>query len=179
MPSTRATRRFKRNKREMIWTSTVLENVNAGVTTASIPFPLVLGSDWARNSSASFERGATLLGIRGWYQIGYQATSTIGAPTCYLVIHKGELDEDPSLSNWTGAAAYNNEDVLFTDGRHYDFLSGTSPATQAGSGLPSQQLEVRSKRKLNSDDTIDLSFVTPSANQDWSISGVFRALIAI
>lgn len=168
----RSVKRFRSGKREMMWATVAAQSVSAGVTSANIPTGLVLPVDWVRGTN--FERGATLVGIRGWYQVAYQATSTSIAPSWYLAIVKSEQDES-LIHDWTIATPYNSEDVLYTDGGHMT-IAATTPS---GWQFPSRQLDVRTKRKLTSDDTIDLNFVTPSTSQDWTISGIFRCLLQL
>lgn len=110
--TTRSARRFKRAKRELVWTSVLFDNVAAGVAGGGSSSALVAPVDWVRG--ANFEKGATLLGIRGWYQITYSSSSTLGNPTCFLAIWKSDADE--VNQNFTVAAAYNGEDILYTDG---------------------------------------------------------------
>lgn len=180
----RTTTRFNRQrpKRELIWTTTVFQARNAGVTTAEIPTNLVTEVDWGR-AQVGFEKGAVLKAIRGWYQVAYGPSSTSLAPSWYMSVFKTTIDEDFTLSNWTVAAAYNSEDVLYTDGGHHALAAATpaaaTPWPSGGYATMARQMEVKANRKLTSNECIKLAFVTPSAAQDWTMSGVFRALIAL
>lgn len=169
----RSSRRFRRGKRELIWTTIAGQSIAAALPGANLPLSLVLPVDWVRGTN--FERGAVLQGIRGWYQVGYAATSTSVSPNWFLSIVKHEVDEVTTGQDWTTAGPYNGEDVLYTDGGHME----TVTATPSGNLHLSRQLEVRTKRKLTSDDFIGVNFMSPSAAQDWTIGFVIRALIAL
>lgn len=173
--SSRSSRRSRspRTKRETIWTTIVASGVSAALPGANLPLSLVLPVDWVRGTN--FERGAVLAGIRGWYQFAYMATSTFTSPTCYLSIAKHEVDEVVSGQDWSVAGPYNGEDVLYTDGAHMQTVASTA----SGNLHLSRQLDVRTKRKLTSDDYIGINFMTQGASSDWTLSGVFRALLVL
>lgn len=172
---TKGLRRFRRAKRELIWTTTLFDNVAANVAGGGSSTALVAAVDWVRGNN--FEKGAVLLGMRGWYQITYSSTSTNPNPTAWLAISK--VDRDEVNQDVTVAAFYNSEDVLYTDG-----VALGGPAAISFAGLPpslnpARQLEVKAKRKLDSESIVQLSFQTPSAAEDWLITGVFRSLVQL
>lgn len=171
----RSIRRFRnpKTKRETIWTTIVASGVAAAIPGANLPLSLVLPVDWVRGTN--FERGAVLAGIRGWYSVSYAATSTFTTPTWYMAIAKQEVDEVTAGQDWTISTPYNSEDVLWTDGGHISIAT----ATPSSNLNLSRQLDVRTKRKLTSDDFIGISFMSLGASADWLISGVFRALIVL
>lgn len=177
MPSriVRSSRRGRnpRTKRETIWTTIVASGVAAALPGANLPLSLVLPVDWVRGTN--FERGAVLAGIRGWYSFAYAATSTFTSPTAYFSIVKHEVDEVTSGQDWTVAGPYNGEDVLYTDGAHIQ-IAATTPSSNLNL---SRQLDVRTKRKLTSDDFIGINFMSLGASADWTMSGVFRALLVL
>lgn len=173
--TTRSSRRFRRAKRELIWATVLMDNVAANVAGAGSSTALVLPVDWQR--SANFEKGAVLLGIRGWYSFTYGNTSTVQLPTVFFSIAKMAVDE--VNQDWTVSTPYNGEDVLYTDG-----VSLGGPAVLSFAGMPpsinlARQLEVKAKRKLDTDAAIVLNFQSPTAAEDWFITGVFRSLIQL
>lgn len=172
---TRGTRRFRRAKRELIWTSTLFDNVAANLAGAGSSTTLVGAVDWVRGNN--FEKGAVLLGIRGWYQVTYSSTSTSVNPTFFLAISK--VDRDEVNQDITLGAFYNSEDILYTDGGSLGGPSAFSIAGLPPSPNVARQLEVKAKRKLDSESVIQLSFQTPTAAEDWLITGVFRSLVQL
>jgi len=172
---TKGARRFRRAKRELIWTTTLFDNVAANVAGGGSSTSLVAAVDWVRGNN--FEKGAVFLGMRGWYQITYSSTSTSANPTAWLAVSK--VDRDEVNQDITVAAFYNSEDILYCDG-----LSLGGPASLSFAGVPpspnpAKQIEVKAKRKLDSESVIQLSFQTPTAAEDWLLSGVFRSLVQL
>lgn len=170
-------------KRELIWVSTVFQGRAFGVTTAEVPAPLVAAVDWARSTS-NFERGCTLLAIRGWLSVVYSNTSTSTQPNWYMSIFKADEDQDHTALNWTVGAAYGSEDILYVDGGASLYGSmtpadATPQITDLGNIKLSRQIDIRTKRKLDTDEVIWCAFATPSAAQDWIVSGVLRCLLQL
>jgi len=176
--TTRAQRRFRRGKRELIWSSVVFNGAVFGDETLSQA--LVISTDWVRSNN--FEKGAVLLGIRGWYQVTPVLSSGTPNPDYFnhfMSIVLTEADEIQVL-NWYTAGPYNGEDILFTDGGA--FSGGGSEAgvvTWANSPNLSRQLEVKAKRKLNSDSLVAVNFQTDADSKSHFVSGVFRSLIQL
>lgn len=176
--TTRSSKRFRRAKRELIWSTVVFNQVPFGAD--GLAQGLVVGTDWVRSNN--FEKGAVLLGIRGWYQVTPVITGTpdAGFSSWFMAISKDEEDSVVFVGDWTTAAPYNSEDVLYVDGGAQT-RGGAESSVNFFEGAPNlaRFLEVKSKRKLNSDDVINVRFQTDNNNRSWYATGVFRALVQL
>lgn len=190
MPSRtrRSSRRFRRGKREVIWTSVVFEGVTPDVAPGTNS-SLVLPADWVRNTgSSSFQKGCVLERIRGYVTVhrdqGFATETTgIAGVTVYGVIWKSEEEEDFAANDWSQSSPYNDEDILWTDGWT---LQG---ASNVPSGTPVQQLvpaephqfyvDVKTRRKLTSDDQIVFTMQAGNAAPGAEYSGVLRCLLTL
>lgn len=188
--TSKSSRRFRRGKRNLIWTSVLFEQVVFSAVNGTTS-PLVAAVDWVRGTGATFEKGAVLLGIRGWLVVNAQQVAMAGgsAPGAVgefgsLIIWKGEEDEDLTLHDWGTATPYNDEDILWTGGVATDDIGNISTGTVASpylsrGGTQYFNLEIKTKRKLNSDDVINLTACHVSGGIAQTFCGVVRSLIEV
>lgn len=190
MPSRirRSSRRARRGKRELIWTSVVFEGVSAAVAPGTNS-ALVLPSDWIRNTGgSSFQKGCVLERIRGYinvYRTGLTVSDAGGTGTenVYASIWKSEEEEDFAGNDWSLSSPYNDEDILWTDG------AALVGSTNISAGTPVFQLQqpqwmklevdVKARRKLTSDDQIVFTVQSGSVSPAGTYSGVLRALLTL
>lgn len=188
MPSRirRSARRFRRGKKEVLWASITFENVTAAVAPGTNS-ALVLPSDWVRNTGGgAFQKGCVLERVRGWVDVhatGVAVTDTTGtgAESVYFVLWKSEEEEDFVANDWSISPSYNDEDVLWTGGAAW---SGSTNLPAAGVQLQQPrhktlEVDVKSRRKLTSDDQIVFTAQSAAVVPTALYSGVLRALLTL
>lgn len=176
----------RRVKKELIWTSVLFENVSPAITSGTSS-QLVAPVDWVRSTNiSSFQKGCVLVRIRGWldfFMNGESVSDSLGTANhnFYAAIWKSEEDEDLTLNDWSVSAAYNSEDILWVGGAA---LPGSTNLSAAGVQLQQPQrahvdIDVKAKRKLNSEETILLTVATGAAPGTAAYSGVLRCLLQL
>ena len=167
-------RRFQRSAgrrhRDLIWITTVFNS--STLEGAAVDFALlIVGTDWAKTNA--FER-ATLLAVRGWYNLAQTTVGTSADATGgFLAIYKCESTvASPAMSPGT-ATDYDNVDILYTDG--IAITASSSPAP------PSTQVDIKVKRKITNMDSIRGTFQldVDSAAPRINVVGCFRSLLQL
>lgn len=165
---TRSSRRFRRGKREYIWCTSLL--LSQTLTTTRLIIPIVLPQEWERSSGVSFQKGAVLQRIMGWISVIPFGTTT-SASTMAGMILINDVDETPG--DPTLVADYVDEDIFWTFGHS----SGTTAAD--ANEVLTQQVDIRSKRKLASNQVVNLLLNGNTAAPEWRYSLCLRALVAL
>jgi hypothetical protein len=167
----RALRRAVRRHRDLIWVTTLIQASILESTPVDIA-DIVLPADWSAGNTG-FDR-ATLLGIRGWYNI---LQSTVGtsadATAAFMAFYMTDAlvvanPFDPSV-----AAQYNAVDILWTDGLA---IGATAMPAQA-----STQVNIKAKRKITSQSNVRVALTLDSdtASPRVNVAGCIRALLQL
>jgi len=168
----RATRKSGANH-EQNWTGLIQEDVSVDDTPV-IEAILVTGSDWTASTGLS---RATLLRIRGWLKLIVASPLETTVASFYSVVYVTDVDA-PVLTvgtNGPADAAVGLEDLIWTGGTPL-------PASNAGnvSVTPVYDLgpiDIKSMRKLTSDQQVRLAMVVGSSNVVVSVSAFIRSLV--
>lgn len=182
----RKTRRFRAAKREHIWVSTFIIGDANLMDGDGDGIPIVEPDDWTRTAVNLdvIEKGATLLRIVG--DVAFRTdngsgTTSLGGCTFLWGLTKNDQDDTsiPTIGNeWFG------EDWMHT---RMGQIQPNNATTSAYAPQPNQRFEVdvRVKRKLNSDEVIRYWFAgfpatgVPSATESLVSDYYFRALIQL
>lgn len=185
----RSSRRGRVGKREVLWTTVVFDNVSPSLapgTTSQLVAPV----DWVRSGGA-YQRGCVLTRIRGWLQASFtgQVTTEVAGTIpgeFYAVVWKAEEEEDESTNDWSSSASYNDEDILWTGGVSFPGatnipLAGPNLYQLVQPQMRAWDIDIRTKRKLTSDDVINLTVQGESSGALTyeSYSGVVRSLLLL
>lgn len=166
----RRARRFRREKREYIWSTTLLTTETLTTTVQNVP--LVVPAEWQRDgvSATAYQKGCVLLRIVGWF-----ACIPLGTPTnpstLAAMISKIDLEEvppDPYV-----VTDYTDEDVFWTTGA----IAGT--VASIANSAHFEHVDIRSKRKLTSSDIIILTLQGDTTAPEWRYSLCLRALLQL
>lgn len=184
--STRNTRRFRRSKREYIWSSVFVTHdlvlLNGGVDA----FPIVTRTDWARDAAnaQTIEKGAVVKRIIGDVRVrtdnGAGAPSPGGASYIWAL---GRFDEDDAqVLNL--ASSFFGEDWLHTEAGSIDANNATTVAF-APQVSWRHHMDSKAARKLTSEDEIRFCFGGftavggSSASDSLVVDYFFRSLIQL
>lgn len=170
MPRRRSSRSFRRS-RDLIWiTSIIEETLIEGNLDIAL---LVIPTDWSQN--AGFDR-ATLLSIRGWlHPVQIAASTSTEATGIWMSIYKTDQAVPVNSNDPHDATEYNVNDTLFTCGLGLSLTTGTSAP-----GTPFE-VNVKSRRKLTSADSIRLAYTIPTdtATPRVNVIGCLRCLLQL
>jgi len=163
-------RRAVKRHRDLVWITTIVQASVLEATPTDIAL-LVLPADWS--ITGGMER-CTLLGMRGWLcqcqtTVGTAADATGGYGAIYKCGHEVPLNTmDPSV-----ATEYADNDVFFS--------FGCGVNSQVAAPLAPLMLDVKSKRKLTSADTLRLAYVVDAdtATPRVNVNGVVRSLLQL
>jgi len=173
MANSRTSRRFRRAKKEYVWCSSILSA--QAVSTSTISVPLVEAAEWERGSSGSYQKGATLLAIRGWLHLAPRPINTVDGAGYVSIV---KLDFDEAASAPSAIAEYQEEDILWCGG--INLLSNAAgTANDASQDGHHYELNIGSRRKLESRDVIQLQLQTNVTTAQMRVSGLIRALVAL
>lgn len=171
MPSKRRSRGPRVGKRETIWCSSIITTQQ--ITEAVQTIPLVEPEEWLRGSLPSYQKGATLLAIRGWIYCQRGITSAVTTNgALYMSIVKMDLEEP--VSNPAAVTEYQEEDILWCGG--YQTIFDVVPMIDSGHYF---DLNVRAKRKLEASHVINLEMASNLSTVDFRVSGLVRALVML
>lgn len=165
---TRTSRRFRRNKREYVWTTSLL--LSQTLTTTRVIIPLVIPDEWERGTVGSFQKGAVLQRIMGWISVIPFGTTT-NASSIAGVILVNDFDETPG--DPLVVADYADEDIFWSFGHQ----SGTSAAD--ANEVYTQQVDIRSKRKLDTSRVVNLLLNSNTSAPEWRYSLMLRGLVQL
>lgn len=182
----RSKRRFRVGKREYMWTCTTA--LGGAIPSGGSTTALVDQTDWTGVAATqSLSRGATLTRIVGWWLVqanaGLSEDSAWASNCARQMISKNTTEGLAALTttplNLASATSYVTEDVLYMDGMGFSAGQSTDGITM-GSSQECQRFDIRTKRKLTSDDMIILSLDVDAATSFTSAArGVWRCLIAL
>lgn len=178
--------RFKRAKREYMWTCTT--SFGGTIPATGSTTALVDATDWSGISTTqALSRGAVLQRIVGWWMCTANAALSEDGPwvsnCARMMIWKntteGFLAASAAPLNLANAVSYVTEDVLYMDGIVISNSQSTDGQTQAAS-FPGVRFDIRTKRKLTSDDDIIMSLdLDLPGTQANTLFGVWRSLIQL
>lgn len=181
----RFARRFRRAKREYIWTTVTgqLGGISSDGTFNRLT--LVSKADWARDATntATLEKGAVLLRTVGGY--GFRATSGAALPATdlnfsWLGVFRRTDEDDLTVHDLTNFAS---EDILHMDSGMigwYPAPAGVAPTNDQA--MSWKDIDIRTKRKLTSDQLIEFDYELSefsAANIDFQLTFAFRSLIQL
>jgi len=161
----RTTRASSALRRSSVWTA--IQAVSGGITDEQQSLDLVAPADWEAGTGGAFQKGATLLRIRGWLKI----SSMSGPETARFVIGKfniGETIPSPMILQ-----TYIAEDLIWTMG-----IGAETIVDEATVASKTYLIDVKSKRKLDSNSTIKLVYELP-AGQTGTFEMICRALLRV
>jgi len=182
----RSRRRFRRQKREYIWTCVNVLNDLTNLNGSCDAFPIVVRDDWARDpaNTATLEKGAVLLRVTGDVRATTDNGSGTYAPAgSSFVWGIGKFDEDDATV-LTLTSSFFGEDWM-------QVRAGTcwpNAAAATLSPVPHQTfagVDIRVKRKLSTEDEIRFVFGGfefaggSSTTNKLSMSYEFRSLIQL
>jgi len=152
-----------------IWSAILFDEVE--MTTTPQGFPIVNSGDFGAQAGS---KEVTLMGIRGWLQLGQKDNGTV-ASTTYLGIVKKDDDESTSGASQdpSNIEFYIDEDILWTGG-WYDPALATNVGNKPTG--PYIEVNVKSRRKLKTGQAINLSVVNTTGVL-VHLSGVLRAIM--
>lgn len=164
--------RSVRKSRDLVWITSILEEtLLEGNLDLSL---LVIPNDWA-SATNGFDR-ATLLSIRGWLHVVQLAASTSTEATgIWLSVYKTDQAVAVNSFDPHDALEYNVNDTLWTGGAGLNLTTGTS------SPLPVTDINIKTRRKLTSADSIRLAYTIPTdtATPRVNVIGCLRCLLQL
>lgn len=164
-----------RRKRDFLWVaSSIALNAPSGTEQQTILSP----AQWQVGATVAFER-ATLVAIRGWLSFK-QVTGDAGSfAALYLAIFKASqtIVMNPAL-----IASYDDRDLLWTHGMALMGSDGMSPPgnfNQLQLGQNTLQVDIRVKRKVNSNENINITSNSASGvgQPGYEVTGILRCLV--
>jgi len=163
-------RRARAVKKQMIWTAIQTDQVAMTTTTAAAD--LVLATDWT--TVGGFEKGAVLERIRGNYNfsIGAAAAASPILDFGIFCLNDSETVPDPG-----DVSSYVLEDCLW-QARHELRVSFSTAAGFAYMPSYHFEVDVKARRRLNTNTTIAFAFTTSSITQTPLMTCRLRALIS-
>lgn len=185
----RSSKRFRRAKREYVWTSTF--SAGPGLTQGGTVFDevtIVSPLDWQRGQipAAGVQKGAVVVRIVGdvWF---FQDPSgdvanlrSINNDLCTVGVLKRDQDDTSVLDINTDALA---EDWMHLEQVRIDTFYTPTATLTAGWGQPNARvhLDMRVKRKLTTEDVIKLCLLAERRNLDTEVNASFllRSLIQL
>lgn len=183
---TRSRRQFRRQKREYIWASVWVTHDTTPLDGTFDGFTLVDRNDWCRDPGniLSIEKGATLLRIIGDVRVRSE-NAAVGpsAGGASYVWGIGKRDEDDGtvydLNTFFG------EDWMHVEAGSLDPNNATSVAFAPQVSWRHPTLDIKSKRRLTSEDVVEFHFGGSTAQGGFSatellvVDYMFRSLIAL
>lgn len=193
MRSRRSSKRFRRAKREYIWITTLTEGPGLTQTpnTALVwPYdilPLVLPADWERGQQTGLQKGCTLLRIVGSLTVfsdsnggGLGALRGVNQRFNSMIVLKRDKDDTSVLDALAGAL---DEDILHQEMRRIDWFFDNTATQSWATGTPHAffPIDIRAKRRLTSQDQIELGVASVRENldTDCNMSLQVRALLML
>lgn len=184
----RGSRRMRRGKREYVWV-TSFGSVFAPGDGISRTAVLVTPADWARDPSATatLEKGAVLVRVVGDLCVSYEADNAppnavdVNYWTAAIRKHDEEDVNQPDF----GAGSGFNEDWMHVEfGNVQRTVESVATLTWAAadfSSMDRRKVDIRVKRKLNSDENVSLYFGTipPGAGDPATELSLFYGLRAL
>lgn len=164
--------RAVRRNRDLIWITSILEETLLE-STLDIAL-LVIPTDWS-GSNAGFDR-ATILGIRGWMHLVQVAAATaLDATGAWLSIYKTDQAVPLNANDPHDSTDYNVNDTLWTGGMGLNLTTGTS------SPLPVMDINVKTRRKITSADSLRLACTIPvdTGTPRVNVIGCLRVLLQL
>lgn len=180
----RRSRRFRRGKREFIWTSVIAPEIALTQTSVGAPswpadvMQLVLPADWERGT-LSMQKGAVLLRIVGdvvFYSDtnggGLAALRAANQRFNSLVILKRDVGNSAAVDFLAGTPPALDEDVLHAESGRFDWFFENTPTLSWANGVNQThfKLDVRTKRKLTTNDQIVMGLLTLRENLDTDVA---------
>lgn len=189
MKRMRSSRRFRRAKREYVWTTVWAEDIPiVQGTNFDLASPIVLGSDWRRGvSPAVIEKGAVLVRVVG--DIAFHANPadtaafrTFLRQTCTWGLKREDQDVVEALD--VTMNAFEEDWMHLEQCKLWGFRDPTATlATMGGRFEVARSFDIRVKRKLTSEDIVSLyvgaSPGTAGLQTDVAWTGFFRSLIQL
>lgn len=155
--------------KDWLWvTASVAVRLSGGAGTQQVM--LCEPADWQVGATVAFER-STLWAIRGWLGVETDVASTpTDIAAVYMAITRTQTGAAPM--NPASLAQYDDHDILYTDG-----VDATNVSLPAGL-ICTRQIDIKVKRKLDSQTNIDLVLNQPlSAAGRSNVVGILRCLV--
>jgi len=164
--SRRTTRRFRAAKKEFIWVATFVTADLQLTTGDADEFPLVQREDWARDPLApdTIEKGAVLTRIIGDVRVRTEngsGTTSLAGLSYILGLRKVDEDDGTVLDL---ATTFFGEDWMWLKAGSIAPNNATSSAYAPQPNWRHEDVDVRVKRKLTSEDEIRFAFGGFEAN---------------
>jgi len=171
--NSRSVRRFSRGGKDYIWCTTRVDQVVLDDELVSIS-TLLSPSDWEA-STTGFDRG-TLVSIRGWLSTQQGAAGTTNDATLMAMYVVKNSSAAASTFSPLLASSYDNSDVLWSSGL---MVTGTPIRDNSRMAISTQQIDIKSKRKVSSGDVIQLvsAMDIDTASPTMFVGGFLRCLV--